>query len=44
MNLGHTSDVAIGKIYQVYGEGLSVIDITNKIRHDNKNGGHRDLN
>lgn len=40
---GHTSDVAISKIYDAYGGNLSVTKIINKMRADNKDGGHSDL-
>ena len=37
---GHSSDVAIDKIYDVYGHNTSVTDIIKRIIQDNKIGGH----
>ena len=39
---GYTSDVAIDKIYSVYG-ALSVTKIIKRIRNDEPNGGHPQL-
>ena len=40
---GYTADVAIDKIYKMYGESLSVTKILLAMIEDRKNGGHPQL-
>ena len=40
---GHTSDVAIDKVYEAYGRGTSVATILLKMIRDRKEGGHPSL-
>lgn len=40
---GHTSNVAIDRIYDVYGRGQSVTNIINRMRRDRAQGGHPNL-
>ena len=40
---GSTAQVAIDRIYQVYGRNQSIIQITNQMRRDRQNGGHPNL-
>ena len=43
VNAGHTSEVAIDKVYACYGRGTSVTNILLNMVQDRKNGGHPNL-
>ena len=41
---GHTSDLAVNKVYGIYGRALGVTEILNRMKRDKKEqGGHREL-
>jgi hypothetical protein len=40
---GHTAQVAIDRIYQVYGQASTVTSIINQMRQDRRTGGHPQL-
>lgn len=42
-NQGHSAESSCEKIYQAYGESLSVTKIIKKMQEDNKSGGHPSL-
>ena len=43
INAGYTSDLAVDKVYLVYGRSLAVTYILQKMAEDRKTGGHPEL-